>query len=146
VSMSGGGSQTGQPTSATPPGAPLDLKPNMPPAGHSLRKQAPQSVHPPRGASSTNSDSRVRSNDNLSASKHPKAAGQSLHAATPHAQHSYPPSRSLDRSRPPASMQPSPRPPMSATSQNRSGLGHGPTASNQPPRGGCFSCCKGNIQ
>jgi len=136
----GGGSQNGQPTSATP-GAPLDLKRNIPPAGHSLHQQPPQDDHTLRGAPPTNNDRRARSNDNLSASKHSKAAGHSLHTATLHAQHSNPPSRSLDWSRPPASMQSPSRLPMSTTSQNRSGRGHRPTASNQPSRGGIFSCC-----
>jgi len=141
VSMSGGRSQTGQPTSATP-GAPLDLKRDIPLAGQSLHQQPPRSDHTLRVAPPTNNDPRVRSNDNLSASNS-KVAGPSLPTATLHPNHSYPPSRS--RGRPPVeTTQPSSRL-MSATSQNRSGLSHpGPTASNQ--RGGIFSCCKGNIQ
>jgi len=146
VSMSGGRSQTGQPTSATPSGAPLDLKPDVPPPGNSLRQLPPQPDHTPRGAPSTNDDPRARSNDNLSASRHSNALGHSLHAA----QHPYPPPRSLDRSRPLVSTQPPSLRPMTVPSQNRPGSSHpGPTATKQPTTtkqsSGIF-CCNVNRQ
>lgn len=120
ASMSGGQSQTEQPTSATPSGAPLDLKRSVPMAGHSLRQQAPQSVRPPRAAPSSNNDSRVHFNDNLSASKSSRSAGHSAHTQTSHASrssslHSYSESRHL------ISMQPSSSRSMTSTGRSEPG-------------------------
>ena len=144
VSMSGGRSRTGQPTSVTPSGVPPSLIRDTPTAQHSLPHQPSQSAPTLRSAPSARNGPIPRLNDNLSASKHSTAAGLSAHTGTLHAQRPYPPSHPLGQSR--VSVQPSSRQPMTATSQNRSRSGHpGQIASTRQSGGGIF-CCKVNKQ
>lgn len=141
VSMSEGRSQTGQPTSVTPSGAPLGLIRDTPTAGHSLPQQPPQSAATLRSAPSTRNGPITRLNDNLSVSKHSTVAGPSAHTGTLHAPLPYSTPNPLGRSRSHVSAQPSSRQPMTTTSQNRARSGNPRPAASTQQSGEDICCC-----